>query len=625
MSETLTPIHGLHLYADGDNPGADGLNFNPSLIDGKLINGQTANPSTYPIGAYLLREDLNKLFKNTGTLLAPTWTLVLDGSGAGTPTPKAATFVVAESGGDYTTIEAAVAAVPAGGADIYVREGTFAPADTIALPTTKDVRIRGAGAVGITIITVPSGKPIFSVAAGATAEYAFSGFLAQGNSSSGQQLISLGSAIYVTFEDVETSGIKEIVKTTTTPSVTCLRCIFTMPAIADVSFWHGTSIGGTFTWIYVESSIATPSDNGILGSPDWTGFASYVGGGGGPTITTYNCGLVVFGGFKLDTGKLITTVAGSRISGSWFSNSAIQVQSAAFMITGSYFTLSVSAGSFIQFQGAGAAGGVVNYTVCGCDFNGGNLNNYALEVLNVQGVLISGCGFMKNGSGNGADADINVGSTGGTMELAVVGCKFSSGNPNVAVREFNVGGTIRGSYSTNIGFETSIIISSFSTVDGVQIGQAALVAEGIGKCDVNTTAVGNVGTGEDNLITYSLPLKALYKTKSFVRYTAWGTTANNANAKTLKVYFGTQLMATVTLAVSIAGTWRVVCEIFKTGASTQAYVATVIEGAASAAYPTVQQGTASQTDTAAIVLKCTGEATDNNDIIEKGHLVEVGN
>ena len=66
-----------------------------------------------------------------------------------------------------------------------------------------------------------------------------------------------------------------------------------------------------------------------------------------------------------------------------------------------------------------------------------------------------------------------------------------------------------------------------------------------GVLNVNTTAVGNVTTGEDNLITYSLPANTLSVNGMALRIVAWGLTANNANAKTLKVYFGTVVIGTL--------------------------------------------------------------------------------
>lgn len=138
------------------------------------------------------------------------------------------------------------------------------------------------------------------------------------------------------------------------------------------------------------------------------------------------------------------------------------------------------------------------------------------------------------------------------------------------------------------------------------------------------TPVGNVGGGEDNLIQLTLPANSLRQTGSFVRYTAWGTIANNANAKTLKVYFGGQLVANISLTANIADVWKVVVEIFRTGASTQAYVAvTLYHGAAGLALIDSEQGTGAENDAADMIVKCTGTGTSDNDIVQKGGILEI--
>jgi hypothetical protein len=144
-----------------------------------------------------------------------------------------------------------------------------------------------------------------------------------------------------------------------------------------------------------------------------------------------------------------------------------------------------------------------------------------------------------------------------------------------------------------------------------------------GVVSVITTAVGNVGVGEDDLITYSLPANALSQNGAGVRITAWGTIANNANAKTLKVYFGTQIILTFSMPANVTERWRVVAEVFRTDASTQDYVAQLVGSATSIL--DAEQGTATQTDTAAISIKCTGEATANSDVVQEGQLVEALN
>ena len=159
-----------------------------------------------------------------------------------------------------------------------------------------------------------------------------------------------------------------------------------------------------------------------------------------------------------------------------------------------------------------------------------------------------------------------------------------------------------------------------------KIGLAASEAQPILKSSITLAAVANVGAGEDDLITTSIPAAALSEAGKGVRITAWGTTANNANAKTLKVYFGTQVVLTNSLTASIAGVWKSETLVFSTGTDTQDWVSRLATlGAAGVALNDVEVGTATQDDGAAITIKATGEAVDNNDIVQEGLLVEFFN
>jgi parallel beta-helix repeat protein len=139
---------------------------------------------------------------------------------------------------------------------------------------------------------------------------------------------------------------------------------------------------------------------------------------------------------------------------------------------------------------------------------------------------------------------------------------------------------------------------------------------------VNTSAVGNVGTGEDDLMTFSLPAGTLAAAAQGVRITAWGSAANSANAKTLKLYFGSAAVLTTSLTTNQAGVWRAVAEVFSTGTDAQQYVSQLVQGGTTTLVD-AEQGTTTQDDGAAITIKCTGEATSDNEVVQEGLLVEV--
>ena len=153
------------------------------------------------------------------------------------------------------------------------------------------------------------------------------------------------------------------------------------------------------------------------------------------------------------------------------------------------------------------------------------------------------------------------------------------------------------------------------------MGGGVGTAKTIGLANVNTTPVGNAGAGEDNLITYALPTDSFSAAGKGVHITAWGITANNVNAKTVKLYFGS-IILTNSLTASIAGAWRVEADVFSTGTDAQRYISQLVTvGAAGVALNDVETGTLTENDGAAITIKCTGEAVDNNDIVQQGQIV----
>jgi hypothetical protein len=107
----------------------------------------------------------------------------------------------------------------------------------------------------------------------------------------------------------------------------------------------------------------------------------------------------------------------------------------------------------------------------------------------------------------------------------------------------------------------------------------------------------NVGAGEDDLISGTIPANLLATTGFGVRITAKGTTANNANAKTLKLYFDTAVILTNSLTVSVAGKWITTAEVYSTGTDAQDYFASLIE--TGTGNSDIENGTATENDGAA--------------------------
>lgn len=142
-----------------------------------------------------------------------------------------------------------------------------------------------------------------------------------------------------------------------------------------------------------------------------------------------------------------------------------------------------------------------------------------------------------------------------------------------------------------------------------------------GVLNVNTTAVGNVGAGADDLITYTLPANSLSTNNYFVRITAFGTFAANANSKQLEMLFGSTVVYDTGAQLQNGGSWRIQATVIRTGAATQKAIAHFV-GAATLFGDDSSYTTPAETLSSTVTIKCRGTGTSNDDIKQEGLIVE---
>lgn len=133
---------------------------------------------------------------------------------------------------------------------------------------------------------------------------------------------------------------------------------------------------------------------------------------------------------------------------------------------------------------------------------------------------------------------------------------------------------------------------------------------------VNTTDVGNVGTGVDNLITYSVPSNTLFTDGDYIEFSFTFTFATNANNKTVKVVYGATEIYTSTAQPQNDGSMEVKGKIIRTSATTQKIIVTATTDG-TLFTDLANYTTAAETLSGAVTLKATGEATSDNDIINR--------
>ena len=153
--------------------------------------------------------------------------------------------------------------------------------------------------------------------------------------------------------------------------------------------------------------------------------------------------------------------------------------------------------------------------------------------------------------------------------------------------------------------------------------------QSMGVIKVDTSNVQNIATGEDDLIVYNMPASTLSQNGMGVRVTGYGTAANNSNVKILRNYFGSSSTGNAYLNISIAGNWKAVAEVIRTGATTQDTCLMVTSASTGSVSGVSGQGnvvttvsTITETLTSIMQVRFTGTATTSGDIIQSGLVVE---
>jgi hypothetical protein len=149
------------------------------------------------------------------------------------------------------------------------------------------------------------------------------------------------------------------------------------------------------------------------------------------------------------------------------------------------------------------------------------------------------------------------------------------------------------------------------------VGLSSIYASIGGRVYTTTVPSGNIGTGEDNITDITaIGANAFLSTGGkAIKVKAWGSTANNVNSKTLKIYANTTNIFTGNLTVSTLGTWIVEVDIMRHGTHSQKYMCELREAGA---VSEMAMGSLSLHEGSGITIKLTGEATSNNDIICEG-------
>lgn len=281
-------------------------------------------------------------------------------------------------------------------------------------------------------------------------------------------------------------------------------------------------------------------------------------------------------------------------------------------------TTAATAGGALTIKGAAGsattsgAGGAINITA-----GAAQAGISAGGAVNIKG----GAGFI----GGSILVDVGGGFAGATMKIGSVTATptaFGNLTPTATVH-IKAGATAASSaplkFTTGTNMTTAEVGAMEFTTGRLYFTPVLTRNIITSTTTTNTTAVGNITTGEDDLMTYSVPANTMGTDGDYMSFRASGTIANNANAKRIRIKYGaTTILDTgaAGLPASVAASWKCEAEVIRTGAATQK-CSGKLEVGNGTTYPFVAYVTAAETLSGAVTFKLTGEATSTDDIIQE--------
>jgi hypothetical protein len=271
-----------------------------------------------------------------------------------------------------------------------------------------------------------------------------------------------------------------------------------------------------------------------------------------------------------------------------------------------------------------------NVTVSKSDLGLGSVENTALSTW-AGGANLTTLGTITTGTWNGttlAVAHGGTGLTGGTSG----GIPYFSGAATLSSSAaLTANAIVKGGGAGAAPVASGVLIDGSNNITGaasvtVNAGGGSGTFKSMGCLSSNVTAVANSGTGETDLMTYALPAGSLAAGK-IVRIFAWGTTANNANTKTIRSYIGATLMSSFNPSTSVAHKWWIDIIIVCTGTNAETYmVNNFVDTATSTIATAGAQSTAAEATGSAITLKITGQSSAaGSDVTQNGMIIEFMN
>lgn len=308
----------------------------------------------------------------------------------------------------------------------------------------------------------------------------------------------------------------------------------------------------------------------------------------------------------------------------------------SFVGTQSYVSVAFSLPTFVaglqgQVYAAPASGTLVNAsgTVGAVEVGGAGIVAVAQGL--VANVFSTGTGTITSAKSITVDGPdvFGSGSITNAYQLFTDDMDFGTNRYNAFLGGVVAGGTpptngyglwidpVSGASGINRAIKTNAGIVEFGDQVFLKMGAAAATSTALGEFDCQTGSVGNINAGATDLMSKSLLASALTITKRGIRIHAWGTFANNANAKTLTFAFGATSITLVAATTGGNSAWVVDLRVIRTGLNTQDIHVVRVANAAPTAVVTFNAA-ATETESGAIPFKFTATGVASNDIVQRG-------
>lgn len=124
--------------------------------------------------------------------------------------------------------------------------------------------------------------------------------------------------------------------------------------------------------------------------------------------------------------------------------------------------------------------------------------------------------------------------------------------------------TIRGVQSS---IQSFAFMPSGKLIGGCNIPTANQQFSALGNAKSDVSTIGNVGGGNDNLLSFSIGANVLANTGDYAEFDAFGDFAANANNKTLQIVYGATTIFNTGAVAFNGSNWRINAKILRTGAS----------------------------------------------------------